>query len=180
MNSCPRRVLHTNVLLQSCHCLPESVTSAHYPACNTFRVLVATIWGENDLSAGHYGCTSSDQNAKRSVLTVVWTDPCCHFLHHNWLKGQKNQLLTGFCPCRFLFSVVKKERRRQGSDVMLYGVNKTKQERRKAKTPSPCTQYCSEIITFCCHHLWHCLLLRLWKHVTGHTGARPTMKEGGS
>lgn len=34
------------------------------------------------------------------------------------------------------------------------------------------------IITFCCHHLWHFLLLRLWKHCTGHTGARPSMSEG--
>lgn len=42
-----------------------------------------------------------------------------------------------------------------------------------------CTQYCRGIITFSCHHLWHCLLLRLWKHCTGHTGARPSMREGG-
>lgn len=81
-------------------------------------------------------------------------------------------------PQRLLFSVVMKER---GSGAMLYSVNTSERAGKKAKTPSPCTQYCRGIIiTFCCHHLWHCLLLRLWKHCTGHTGANQAWGRRGS
>lgn len=48
----------------------------------------------------------------------------------------------------------------------------------KLKPHHHALECCREIIiTFCCHHQWHCLPVRLWKHCTGHTGARPSMGE---
>lgn len=51
-------------------------------------------------------------------------------------------------------------------------------EKVKPKPHRHALECCRSIITFSCHHLWHCLPLRLWKHCTGHTGARPSMREG--
>lgn len=95
----------------------------HYPACNTLCVLVITIRGGNDLSAGHYDCSSFDQEAKRILTAITFSTSNC--------KETRKWRRTG----AFLYSVEMKTKGCQGSEV-----NESEQERKKAKTSWPCTR----------------------------------------
>lgn len=73
-------------------------------------------------------------------------------------------------------ATVSKEKKKNGvQQVPPLGGNEGKGIRscvvaltQKARTPSPCTQYCrGRIITLSCHHLRICLLPRFWKHCQG-------------
>lgn len=169
----------TNPLLQSCCRLPESVTGAHYAACSTFCVLVAIS------SQGRVIC----QQVIMSVHHLTRTLRALHLQLSTLILAVTAFITT---DCRRRKTAVGRPLSLQSPPVSRDGGNETRRI-------SCSVMWCSDnwesvkesqnpitmqsrlqgggIITFCCHHLWHSLPLRLWKQFTGHTGARATVRQ---
>lgn len=129
------------------------------------------------LSAGYYGCTSSDRGRRASANAVRTRS-----------------------EARFLPAAAAEERdRRSGRQTGTEGATADQRElnivftrrsvgeieggggREKAEASPLCTRSAAGgmIITLVRHHLRRCLPLRLWKQCTGRMGARPSMRGEG-
>lgn len=101
-----------------------------HPACNTVGELVETTRWKNDLSAGHYESTPSEQRAREECI-FSWLNWSSLSFPSSQLSAERQKNVHTDSS----FSVGTKEKGCRGSEVMLYGVNKS--ERERAGKPKP-------------------------------------------